>query len=531
VLGFALGGGDLGEIQTALRPSDFSLERNRRIFTRIMDLHERGERVEYVMVAEELKKHGELESDGLSYLLGLTEGLPDLPNLSGHIKSLKDKSLLRHLAIETKALSEKCYEPGQGPAHILSAIERLCREHDTEPKCRQYLGIPQWPEPMREEAMHGLAGELVRALQPHTEADPAALLMQTIAGFGSLIGRGPYYLAEADRHYTNIFLNIVGLTSKARKGTSWGRVRSALCNVDQHWADNCLLGGLGSGEALIEAVGKDGADKRCLILESELARLLAVISREGCTLSANLRDGFDSGSLSVTTRRDKVRVTGAHMSLIGHITREELLRRLDNTELANGLCNRMLWVCARRSNILPHGGGSPDLQDIAIEFQQATAFARKTGETRIEMDAGARTRWEEVYPRLSEGQPGLLGAVTSRGEALVVRLALIYAVLDQSPKISTQHLLAALAAWEYCYASCAFIWGNTIGDPTADQILSALRRGEEGLTRREISNLFSRNKRAAELDRALGVLQSNGRIRSAMEDTGGRPITRYFVLQ
>ena len=46
-----------------------------------------------------------------------------------------------------------------------------------------------WPV-MATEAFHGLAGEFVRLVEPHTESDPVALLLQLLTGFGNQIGRG-----------------------------------------------------------------------------------------------------------------------------------------------------------------------------------------------------------------------------------------------------------------------------------------------------------------------------------------------------
>jgi hypothetical protein len=299
--------------------------------------------------------------------------------------------------------------------------------------------------------------------------------------------------------------------------------------IDPHWAEDRQVFGLGSGEALIDAVKEE--DKRALVHESEFARLLAVISREGSTISANLRTGWDMGTLSIRTREKPVKVNGAHLSLIGHITRDELLRRLGDTEIANGLANRILWVCARRSKRLPHGGGSIDYLDQIERLQEATAFARKMGDTRVRFDEAASRLWEQVYGDLSEGRPGMLGSVTSRAEAHVVRLSLIYALLDRADQIRVEHLRAALAIWDYCAASAQFIWNDALGDPTADEILRALRAaGPEGLTRWDITNHFGRNKPAAELNRAIGVLVERGLVRFAKEDSGGRPTVRYWAL-
>jgi hypothetical protein len=63
------------------------------------------------------------------------------------------------------------------------------------------------------------------------------------------------------------------------------------------------------------------------------------------------------------------------------------------------------------------------------------------------------------------------GALTGRAEAQVVRLSLIYCLLDCANEIGKEHLKAALAVWDYCAASVRYIWGDTLGDPTADEML------------------------------------------------------------
>jgi hypothetical protein len=99
--------------------------------------------------------------------------------------------------------------------------------------------------------------------------------------------------------------------------------------------------------------------------------------------------------------------------------------------------------------------------------------------------------------------PGLLGAVTSRAEAQVVRLSMIYALLDGSAVIKKAHLRAALAVWHYCNDSARCIFGSSLGDPIADRVLGELRKNLGGLSRTEIRGIFSRNKSEAEL---CGVL-------------------------
>lgn len=65
---------------------------------------------------------------------------------------------------------------------------------------------------------HGLAGEFVGMIEPHTEADKTALLIQFLTYFGNITGRSAYYQVEADKHFTNLFCVLVGDTASGRKG-------------------------------------------------------------------------------------------------------------------------------------------------------------------------------------------------------------------------------------------------------------------------------------------------------------------------
>lgn len=431
----------------------------------------------------------------------------------------------------------------------LNSLNSLNSQGDTE------RTPVQWPEPLGEAAYYGLAGDIVKAIDPHTEADRAAILGQVLIEFGNVIGRKAHFVAEADKHYTNLFLVIVGNTSKGRKGTSAGQVKRQMTSADSEWADRCIAGGMSSGEGLIwavrdeivkhEPVKEKGrivdyqdnvvdagiSDKRLLIIEPEFASVLKVASREGNTLSAVIRQAWDSGDLSSMTKNSAARATGAHISIIGHITRDELLRYLEATETANGFANRFLWFCVRRSKILPEGGQLHlvDFGPIQRKLKAAIEQGRKV--EKMERDEEARCLWIEVYTELSEGKPGMFGAVTGRAEAQVMRLACLYALLDCSTTIRRSHLEAALEVWRYAEDSARFIFGDAMGDPTADAILGALKEaGDEGMTRTEISEVLKRHASRGEIIRALTSLAEAGRARFEKEQTEGRPVERWFSL-
>ena len=127
-------------------------------------------------------------------------------------------------------------------------------------------------------------------------------------------------------------------------------------------------------------------------------------------------------------------------------------------------------------------------------------------------------------------KPGLFGAVTSTGEAQVMRIACIYAILDKSRMISGEHLLAALAIWDYSESSARYIFGDATGDWIADRILQALRRSTSGLGRTEINNLFSRNISGEKFDLALSFLERLNRISKVKVDSGGRPVEKWVAI-
>jgi hypothetical protein len=111
-----------------------------------------------------------------------------------------------------------------------------------------------------------------------------------------------------------------------------------------------------------------------------------------------------------------------------------------------------------------------------------------------------------------------------------MRLAALYAVMSWSHGIEREHLLAALALWDYSEKSARYIFGDATGDPVADQIFDSLRAaGKDGMTRTEISHLFGRNMSSERIAQALSLLLGAGRVRRKTQKTGGRQAERWFA--
>ena len=113
-------------IQTAgaLDADDFSVEKHRRIFGRMAEIHERGEKIDRVTLANELMTRGQLEAcDGLSYLVSLDDGLPQTFNIESYIRIVKDKAILRKIIFAAQNLMNRCINADEEPSQILAGAE------------------------------------------------------------------------------------------------------------------------------------------------------------------------------------------------------------------------------------------------------------------------------------------------------------------------------------------------------------------------------------------------------------------------
>jgi len=369
----------------------------------------------------------------------------------------------------------------------------------------------------RPEAFFGLPGRIVEAIDPFTEAHRMAILSNTMVMFGNVIGRGPYFPVEYTKHHTNLSIGQTGKTSKGRKGTGNSTPKHMIGEVDPDWAKTCVKSGLSSGEGLIynirDARTINGnsdpgvTDKRLMLIEEEFAQALKVMTREGNILSPILRDAWDGKDLQPLTKSDPIRASNPHVSIIGHITETELRKHLKEVEMSNGMANRFIWLHIERSKIIPSPKGVPSevLTPLIDELRTAVLFASTVGE--MVRDSDAEDLWAAEYPTLSEGKPGLTGAITSRAEAQVLRLSMLYALMDCSTTIKPPHLRAALAFSDYSEQSVSLIFDDLLGDPNVDRVWDYLRTLGK-LSRSMIHNILGRNASTAEIDRITGVLQT-----------------------
>jgi len=405
-----------------------------------------------------------------------------------------------------------------------------------------FIGFPPedtgrgWPV-MAPEAYDGLAGRVVDCILPETEADAVNLLTSFLVAYGAAAGPAPHALADGHEHRCNLFVVQAGRSGMGRKGSGWRQIRRLMERVDALWTRECLARGLSSGEGLIYAIqarqqAEDGttADGRLCVVEEEFGGTLKLMAREGNILSSVLRQLWDGPEARTMTRANPLKVDNAYLSVIGHVTDDELEQQLGGTDATNGFANRVLWMCVQRSKRLPEGGRPVEYGSLVREIHAALQFARSAVRpfTRTEE---ARARWVTIYAEVTRRQPGMIGVITGRGEAQLLRLSVLYAALDQSPVVEVHHLESAYAVWRYCENSARHIFADALGDPIADVILQALDdAAPEGVSQTDISSLFSRHQKSSRLRRALHDLEAARFIKRVVIPTTTRPRVVWYAL-
>lgn len=404
------------------------------------------------------------------------------------------------------------------------------------------------PPVMPRGAYYGVVGDWVNLIEPHTEASPPTLYIAALVMLGSLIGRSPYVILDGARHGVNLFLLLVGPTSTGRKGTTVGRVRSLLRAIDPDFATRNVIAGLSSGQGLIyhlrdarEASGNEKradagvGDKRALVIEAEFSAALRQMSREGNTLSAILREGWDGYTLRTLTKADPLTATDPHLSVVAQVTPEELRRTMGEVESFNGFANRFLFAWSERSRLLPFGSEPNEADSARIVATISRAVTNARAISKVGLSTAGRDWYADRYEDLTTGKPGRMGAATQRAAAQVRRLGTLFAVLDRSHAVDATHLDAALAVWNYAAESAAWVLGGLSLSPKAEKLVSLLLdAGSEGMSRSAIRrDVFgSNNIKSEAITVVLQEVRDAGIARASSDTSGeGRPVERWTHIR
>jgi len=403
------------------------------------------------------------------------------------------------------------------------------------------LRTPSWPARPQAILEHGVVGHLLRRVEAETEADPVSLAATFLVALGNVIGRGPHAVVDGTRHGLNLFAAIVGGTSEGRKGTSMGIVRAVMRDVDPDWVRLCRTPNLTSGEGLIDRVRDDVyrvivnkktgepenvlvepgvEDKRLLCEIQELAGTMRAGRSERSTLFQTMREAWDGLDLATMSKNSRRIATEPHISIVAHVTPEELSKLQTDADVYGGSWNRFLWIASKRARLRPHGGDFDDLAELQASVRSVVTSARNVG--RMRRTPAADKLWEAEYLRRAELRAGgVVGAIIGRAEPQLLRLSMLAALCRGEDVVDVEDLAAAVSLWQYVDETVRMLFGGC-EDPLVARIVEAIR-AEPGISRSALHRQTARAMPAARFVSTLERVAVGGAVEREVVETGGRP--------
>jgi hypothetical protein len=302
--------------------------------------------------------------------------------------------------------------------------------------------------------------------------------------------------------------------------------------LDEYLVPQVHRGGLSTREGLALMIHdgyKDGKnevpaieDKRLLVVESEFANILHQSKRDGNTLSAALRDAWDGTSIRPAVKTCRVWASDPHIGIIGDVTPSELRELMHARELTNGFANRFIFFWAEGDKVLPFPQYTPkdvvealaDRVALVLRFAGADRHVDKDV-MRMEFSPEAASLYARLYRgELRDRSAGehITGLLDRRAPVLL-RLAMLFALTDQTNVIAVNHINAAMAWVRYWVDSVKFIFQSAVDEAgaaattdNAQRIVTYLATHGQA-TRTELTKgCFGGHVSKAALDKALDEL-------------------------
>jgi len=429
---------------------------------------------------------------------------------------------------ETKAQKQAALDALVAKAQAdgkLVSIQAQANADEPAAMMEDTLILPPEPTPAM---FYGLAGEVAHTAALNTEVNPVAAATAFLSFLAANVGRDTFLSIANSIHHPRLFTLHVGRSGRGRKGDSQQitlRIRGRIAELEPKLLGQLHTGGLSSREGLASLIQdahgeKSGTDdKRLWVVESEFSNVLHQTKRDGNTLSASLRDAWDGGDIKRAIKQGKTWVSAPHVGIHANITPNELKALLISRELHNGFANRFLFVWSESSVevAFPQPTPPPVIDALAREAVEVLRFAkggypdRKNGQE-ISLSAAARDCYAGIYPTVR--RPLASEFVTSlleRRAPYLLRLAMLFALTDQSRVIEPCHIHAALAWVNYATQSVRFIFQDqdkAAGDDetrrNAEKIVAFLDNYPRGCSTTMLANeCFKKNLPADKLNKAL----------------------------
>jgi hypothetical protein len=404
---------------------------------------------------------------------------------------------------------------------------------------------------IEEDAFYGLAGELINEISKHSEASRAALLFQFLILMGNIFGDKFYKPIGGSNIHTNEFCLIIGDTSKARKGTGLKAISFFIKKVWKELFTKRIFNGLSTGEGIIWSLrdpiyetreNKQGEIKTKLVdpgnpfksavfIEQEFSKLLKVGNRDTNNVTEVLRAAWDLEILQSLSKTQPAKASNTFISLIGHITSDEFLKCISQVDRFNGFLNRFLFCHSYRDKIISN---PINFEVLASHLSSMTdlyclkSFIDHSNQTEIKLSNEAQTWWDKFYNEYGSSPDGLYPEVKARTENHIIKIAMIYALLDKSYVIEVDHLKAGKAVVSYSNDTIDYIFTKQDKRESNNEkkILEFIKLKGGKVSRTTISyELFFKKAKADQINFYREKLTSLGKIEIANDNN-----SEYWIL-
>lgn len=411
------------------------------------------------------------------------------------------------------------------------------------------------PEPT-DAMFYGIVGKVAETAADKTEVNPVAAATAFLSFLGANVGRDTYLNIGNTCHHPRIYTLHIGRSGRGRKGDSQQltmRIRQQIEQLDKKLLGHIHTGGLSSKEGLASLIqdaqgDKTGTeDKRLWVIESEFSNVLHQTKRDGNTLSPSLRDGWDGNDIKPAVKNGRTWSSSPHIGIHGNITPNELKALLSPREMSNGFANRFLFIFAESTKEVAFPPATPEhiINDLVRETMALLYFAKAKypdmqNSHEMSLSASAKAYFTAIYPTIRRPLPNeYITGLLERRAAYVQRLAMLFALTDQTRVIEQHHLNAALAWVNYATQSVRYIFQDQARSASdqeirrnAEKIVTFLGNHPQGCTQTALANdCFKKHLAADKIQKALNYLLTD--IPKQVERVElknkfkGRPTTLY----
>ena len=455
------------------------------------------------------------------------------------------KEELAALEVLTKPITEQAIEQARihGSTHFLNG---LAHDFNHDDMIEDVVIAPPQPTPGM---FYGFVGELAAIAAKGTEINPVAAATVFLSFLGANVGRDTFLFINNTYHHPRLFTLHIGRSGRGGKGDSQSltkRIRQRIEELDGGLLGQTYTGGLSSREGLAALIhdgyGESPAiiDKRLWLIESEFSNVLHQSKREGNTLSSALREVWDGGDIKPATKSKPVGVTNPHIGIHANITPLELNGLLSSREMSNGFANRFLMIFSENVGYVPFPSPTPQrlVEELADKTIDIIHYAKGGYPNRINglemnLSQAAKALYEEVYRELRQPLDGdFITAILERRAPYALRLAMLFALTDQTRVIEACHLHAALEWVNYAVNTVKFVFADKANNQqqaetrnNAARIMAFLRLRPNGAGMRDLINeCFQKNGSSEKINSALSYLLAENppRIEQIIDSSKGR---------